>query len=120
MPHFISIPAKWYADPEKTQEVTSCAAGQTIYSSYYGQDQEKLTAVQLPDPSLKPDNGLLPDGEEPPKEEILPGDGTAELASPSMHAQRERRKTEHPKKPGESRNNQYRRKVCWKKQMNKK
>lgn len=83
MPRFISIPAKWYADPEKTQEVTSCAAGQTIYSSYYGQDQEKLTAVQLPDPSLKPDNGLLPDGEEPPKEEILPGDGTAELASPS-------------------------------------
>lgn len=78
-----NMSVKWYADPEKTQEVTSCAAGQTIYSSYYGQDQEKLTAVQLPDPSLKPDNGLLPDGEEPPKEEILPGDGTAELASPS-------------------------------------
>lgn len=83
MPNIPVTSVKWYADPEKTQEVTSCAAGQTIYSSYYGQDQEKLTAVQIPDPSLKPDNGLLPDGEEPPKEEILPGDGTAELASPS-------------------------------------
>lgn len=43
---------KWYSDPEKTNEVTKCAAGQAIYSELYGDIEWVETELSI-NPSQK-------------------------------------------------------------------